>query len=41
MYAMPIHSSVVDLIGQLLLVVCFELVAHLGAKVEIPGSHGR
>ena len=41
MYAMPIHSSVVDLIGQLLLVVCFEMVALLGGKVEIPHKHGR
>ena len=31
---MPIHSSVVDLIGQLLLVLCFELVSAMGWTVE-------
>lgn len=39
MYAMPIHSSVVDLVGQLLLVGCFEIVASLGGKVEIEPGH--
>ncbi|KLO19628.1 hypothetical protein SCHPADRAFT_817807 [Schizopora paradoxa] len=39
MYAMPIHSSVVDLVGQLLLVVCFEVVASLGGKVEVQPGH--
>ncbi len=39
MYAMPIHSSVVDLVGQLLLVMCFEVVASLGGKVEVQPGH--
>lgn len=34
MYALPIHSALVDLIGQLLLVVCFELVSHIGVPVK-------
>jgi len=34
MYALPIHSALVDLIGQLLLVGCFELVSLLGVKVK-------
>ncbi|KAJ7778783.1 Mg transporter [Mycena maculata] len=34
MYALPIHSALMDLIGQLLLVLCFEVVSLLGAKVE-------
>ena len=34
MYAMPLHSSVVDLIGQLLLIVCFEIVSLMGQAVE-------
>ncbi|KAF8638855.1 hypothetical protein AX17_001911 [Amanita inopinata Kibby_2008] len=29
MYALPIHSALMDLIGQLLLVLCFELVSLL------------
>uniref|UniRef100_A0A0W0G3V2 SLC41A/MgtE integral membrane domain-containing protein n=1 Tax=Moniliophthora roreri TaxID=221103 RepID=A0A0W0G3V2_MONRR len=29
-YALPIHSSAMDLIGQSLLVVCFEIVRRLG-----------
>ncbi|EIN07878.1 Mg transporter [Punctularia strigosozonata HHB-11173 SS5] len=36
MYAMPIHSALVDLVGQLLLVVCFEIVSKLGADVRAP-----
>lgn len=39
MYAMPIHSSFVDLVGQLLLVMCFEVVASLGGKVEVEPGH--
>ncbi|KAJ7611726.1 solute carrier family 41 member 1 [Roridomyces roridus] len=35
MYALPIHSALMDLIGQLLLVLCFEIVSLLGAKVEV------
>jgi solute carrier family 41 len=34
MYALPIHSASMDLIGQLLLVICFELVAGLGGGVR-------
>lgn len=33
MYAMPIHSSLMDLIGQLLLVLCFEIVAFVGSRI--------
>ncbi|KAF8437557.1 hypothetical protein L210DRAFT_3405455 [Boletus edulis BED1] len=33
MYALPIHSALVDLIGQLLLVLCFVLVTFLGVKL--------
>ncbi|KAF9058546.1 Mg transporter [Rhodocollybia butyracea] len=29
-YALPIHSALMDLIGQLLLVLCFEIVTFLG-----------
>jgi solute carrier family 41 len=35
MYALPIHSALMDLIGQLLLVLCFEIVSLLGAKVRV------
>ncbi|KAJ7591238.1 Mg transporter [Mycena floridula] len=35
MYAMPIHSALMDLIGQILLVICFEIVKRLGAKVQL------
>lgn len=34
MYALPIHSAVMDLVGQLLLVICFEIVSRLGAHVR-------
>jgi solute carrier family 41 len=27
MYALPIHLALMDLIGQLLLVICFEIVS--------------
>jgi solute carrier family 41 len=27
LYALPIHSALMDLIGQLLLVLCFEIVS--------------
>jgi len=33
-YALPIHSAAMDLIGQLLLVLCFEIVSALGGKVK-------
>ncbi|KAF4614609.1 hypothetical protein D9613_003392 [Agrocybe pediades] len=35
MYALPIHSALMDLIGQLLLVLCFEIVSSLGGKVRV------
>ena len=38
MYAMPIHSATVDLMGQLLLVSSFELASILGLHVR---SHSR
>ncbi|KAF8643554.1 hypothetical protein AX16_008942 [Volvariella volvacea WC 439] len=34
MYALPIHSAAMDLVGQLLLVFCFEVASVLGAKVR-------
>jgi len=34
MYALPIHSALMDFIGQLLLVLCFEIVSALGGKVK-------
>ncbi|KAF4604330.1 hypothetical protein EYR40_001509 [Pleurotus pulmonarius] len=34
MYALPIHSALMDLIGQLLLVLCFEIVSLLGVTVH-------
>ncbi|EIW85659.1 hypothetical protein CONPUDRAFT_48875 [Coniophora puteana RWD-64-598 SS2] len=34
MDAMPLHSAAMDLLGQLLLVLCFELVGLLGVKME-------
>jgi len=33
MYALPIHSALMDLIGQLLLVLCFLLVSFLGVTL--------
>ncbi|KAL1681082.1 hypothetical protein EV122DRAFT_206681 [Schizophyllum commune] len=32
--ALPLHSSLMDLVGQLLLVLCFELVSLMGVVVE-------
>ncbi|KAH8100273.1 Mg transporter [Cristinia sonorae] len=34
MYALPIHSALVDLVGQLLLVACFEIVSRLGLSIK-------
>ncbi|PCH38633.1 hypothetical protein WOLCODRAFT_97443 [Wolfiporia cocos MD-104 SS10] len=34
MYALPLHSSIMDLVGQLLLVACYEVAFLLGAKVR-------
>ncbi|EJD06222.1 solute carrier family 41 member 1 [Fomitiporia mediterranea MF3/22] len=39
MYAMPLHSSMMDLVGQSLLVLCFEIVSLLGQNVG--AKHGR
>lgn len=33
MYALPIHSALMDLIGQLLLVLCFVLVSSIGVAL--------
>lgn len=33
-YCLPIHSSLCDLVGQLLLVLCYELVGQLGTDVD-------
>ncbi|TFK25742.1 solute carrier family 41 member 1 [Coprinopsis marcescibilis] len=33
-YALPVHSALMDLIGQLLLVLCFEIVSAMGAKIK-------
>ncbi|KAI0093837.1 hypothetical protein BDY19DRAFT_989371 [Irpex rosettiformis] len=38
MYALPIHSALMDLIGQLLLVVCFEILSHLGVPLKSQDS---
>ncbi|KAG0692383.1 Mg transporter [Suillus ampliporus] len=32
-YALPIHSALMDLVGQLLLVLCFEIVSFLGTNL--------
>ncbi|KAL4244168.1 SLC41A transporter family protein [Abortiporus biennis] len=34
MYALPIHSALMDLIGQGLLVVCFEIVSAIGPNMK-------
>lgn len=33
-YAMPVHSAMMDLTGQLLLVACYELVNAIGGNVR-------
>lgn len=39
MYALPIHSALMDLVGQLLLVACFEIVSVMGkSEVKVPSS---
>ncbi|KAL1742222.1 Mg transporter [Schizophyllum fasciatum] len=35
--ALPLHSSFMDLVGQLLLVLCFEIVSAMGVVVETRG----
>ena len=40
-YALPIHSALMDLGGQLMLVVCFEIAQALGARVRMaPAAAG-
>ncbi|CAK5279184.1 unnamed protein product [Mycena citricolor] len=34
MYALPVHSALMDLIGQLLLVLCYEIVSLFGIKLN-------
>ncbi|THV06915.1 hypothetical protein K435DRAFT_742928 [Dendrothele bispora CBS 962.96] len=40
MYALPIHSALMDLVGQSLLVLCFEIVSLLGGAVEAKPHSG-
>ncbi|OCH88237.1 hypothetical protein OBBRIDRAFT_734865 [Obba rivulosa] len=35
MYALPFHSAFMDLVGQLLLVACYEIASALGSRVLI------
>ena len=39
MCALPIHSALMDLVGQLLLVSCFELARAMGLKVTQKKHH--
>ncbi|TFK45538.1 solute carrier family 41 member 1 [Heliocybe sulcata] len=39
MYALPIHSALMDLVGQLLLVICFEIVSLLGVPLIGKATH--
>jgi solute carrier family 41 len=34
MYVLPIHSAIMDLAGELLLVSCFELASAIGLHVR-------
>ena len=34
MYALPIHSALMDLVGEILLVACFELASAIGLHVR-------
>ncbi|KAG8927637.1 hypothetical protein FRC01_007144 [Tulasnella sp. 417] len=34
-YCLPVHSALCDLIGQLMLVACYELAGQLGADVDL------
>lgn len=38
MYVLPIHSAVTDLVGELLLVTCFELASAIGLHVRSHSS---
>ncbi|GAB1517108.1 hypothetical protein RhiTH_000151 [Rhizoctonia solani] len=37
-YCLPVHSALVDLIGQLFLVACYELASLFGNDVKIRGT---
>jgi solute carrier family 41 len=39
-YALPVHSALMDLVGQVLLVTCFEVVSVLGGRVGMGGEGG-
>ncbi|KAI0781489.1 hypothetical protein BD413DRAFT_683676 [Trametes elegans] len=39
MYALPFQSALTDLVGQLLLVACYELASLLGAQVALKHKH--
>ena len=39
MYALPFQSAITDLIGQLLLVACYEVASLLGVKVALKHKH--
>ena len=39
MYALPIQSALTDLVGQLLLVACYEIASLLGVKVALKHKH--
>lgn len=34
MYALPVHSALMDLVGQGLLVLCFEIASRLGVRIK-------
>lgn len=38
-YALPLHSSMVDVVGQVLLVLCYEFVALCGVQVTSNHKH--
>ena len=40
MYALPIHSAVMDLVGQSILVVCYLIVSGIGGKSAIEDASG-
>lgn len=39
MYALPVQSALTDLIGQSLLVACYEIASLLGVKVALKHKH--
>ena len=39
MYALPCQSALTDLVGQLLLVACYEVASLLGVKVALKHKH--